>query len=82
MKYFIGADIEAPHLCYYAQIDDDPYFSGRWSWADKDGLPEQGINVLYFNTREEAQEVVDDMKKSGAGIPMHADTIQVVELDV
>lgn len=82
MKYFIGADIEDPHLCYYAEIHDNSHFSGCWTWADKDGLPEPGINVIYFNTREEAQEVVDDMKKTGAGIPTHADTIHVVELDV
>lgn len=82
MKYFIGADIEAPHLCFYGVIEDDPHFGGRWNWADRDGMPPEDVGVLYFNTREEAQEVVDDMKKSGAGIPTHADTIQVVELDV
>ncbi len=82
MKYFIGADIEAPHLCYYAIIDDDPHFSGRWTWAGEDGMPDQDAGVIYFKTREEAQEAVDLLKASGAGISYHADTIQVVEIEL
>lgn len=80
MKYFIGADIEAPHLSYYEIIGNDPHFFGRWAWAAKDGMPDDG--AVYFDMREDAQEMVDDLKKTGAGIPYHADTIRVVELDL
>jgi hypothetical protein len=82
MKYFIGADIEIPHLSFYAVIDNDPHFFGRWTWADENGLPDIDQHCMYFNTREDAQEVVDNMRITGAGIKYHADTIQVVELDI
>ena len=81
MKYFIGADIEAPHLSFYAELDD-PHFAGRWSWADKNGLPEKGINVLFFDNIEDAQNALNILKESGAGIDQHIDTIQIVPLDV
>jgi hypothetical protein len=79
MKYFIGADIEAPHMSFYMEIDDK-HFAGRWSWADKDGLPERG--TMYYDDIETANETVEIFKRSGAGIGQAADTIQVVPLDI
>lgn len=82
MKYFIGAHIEDPHLCFYATIEDNPHFFGKWTWADKEGLPIRGDKVVYFDTREDAQDCVDSLKKTGAGIKDHVDSIQVVELEI
>lgn len=43
-------------------------------------MPDDG--AVYFDAREDAQEMVNNLKKTGAGISYHVDTIQVVELDI
>lgn len=82
MKHFIGADIEAPHLSFYATIDDAHDFYGRWAWADKNGLPPKGEGVIYFDDIQDAQNAANDLRKSGGGIGQHSDTIQVVSLEL
>lgn len=81
MKYFIGADIESPHLSFYAELDD-PNFSGKWAWAEKDGMPPKGEGIIFFKSIADAQGAVDILKESGAGIDEYADTIQIVPLDI
>ncbi len=78
MRYFIGADIEAPYLSFYATIDDDPHFSGRWTWADENGMPQKGEGVIYCDNFQDAQNAVGELKESGGGISPPRETIQWV----
>lgn len=82
MKYFIGASIEGSHLSFYAEMDD-PHFSGRWTWADAQGLPVKDNGVIYFENMNDAKEAADALRATGGGLSAsRAESITVVEIDI
>lgn len=82
--YFITADIEGPHLSYFGERDsgegDDKVYS-VWTWADEDGGPEKGSDVIYFDNIWDAQDACNQIKERWTH-HQFADTIKVTPLGI
>lgn len=81
-KYFITADIEAPHPSYYGECDEATQAQGflyRWMWAEPDGSPPEGC--LYFTRKQDAENAREEMRRHGAGLGIeNADLITVTKM--
>jgi hypothetical protein len=79
-KFFVTALIEDPDPSYLSGVSDAERaagFGSKWAEAAQDGYPPEGS--YFWDTREEAQEVADQMKKEHVN-DYFLDFIEVKEL--